>query len=363
MHLRSICCCPHVPYRYLSDRHHRTRVPTPDLGRNHEAVESYEEESPVTLGRAAPPAPGRCTPTGSLGRADADAEGPRHVRRRDARGRCRPRHRLHARRPEPGATSADGSSRSTWPASCMYVPVLPQGSRQTNGHVVDCNMWTVDVLPTIADVLDVEIPVGRRTALRASARLRPEGPTSFYLNTSTAIGHLPAGSVQEADSRSLWTAGARGRRSIAHLPGQVRRSDRPVADPGGCGPRPDSWAGPLAGPLAAGGGPHRGPIRPRSTSTSRVAATQRRAGARPRGSSTSPQRHRGGGRRSTGTRRDAATTVMDDGSFAVLVEPVPLPRRGANPVGVSASLTVDGSRQRGARAGRRLPGAYPAPGR
>ena len=86
----------------------------------------------------------------------------------------------------------------------MYVPFFLKEPRQVAGDVVDANVWTIDILPTIADVLDVDIPwtVDGRSAL---GEPRPEGPTSFYLNSFEPSG-TDLGVLQEADSQELWTA-------------------------------------------------------------------------------------------------------------------------------------------------------------
>ena len=128
----------------------------------------------------------------------------------------------------------------------MYVPFFLKEPAQAAGDVVDANVWTVDVLPTIADVLDVEIPwaVDGRSAL---GEPRPEGPTSFYLNSFEPSG-TDLGVLQEADSRELWTAA---------LQLTIDRAFPPGADPSDplrpwrVGPRPSSSARrPTAGPLA-----------------------------------------------------------------------------------------------------------------
>ena len=132
----------------------------------------------------------------------------------------------------------------------MYVPFFLKEPSQAAGDVVDANVWTVDVLPTIADVLDVEIPwaVDGRSAL---GEPRPEGPTSFYLNSFDPSG-TDLGVLQEADSRELWTAA---------LQLTIDRTFPPGADPSDplrawrVGPRPElvgtsATAGPLAGAAA-----------------------------------------------------------------------------------------------------------------
>ena len=129
----------------------------------------------------------------------------------------------------------------------MYVPFFLKEPAQAAGDVVDANVWTVDVLPTIADVLDVEVPwaVDGRSAL---GEPRPEGPTSFYLNSFEPSG-TDLGVLQEADTRELWTAA---------LQLTIDRTFPPGADPSDplrpwrLGPRPElvgssATAAPLAG--------------------------------------------------------------------------------------------------------------------
>jgi len=125
----------------------------------------------------------------------------------------------------------------------MYVPFFLKEPDQAAGTVVDANVWTVDVLPTIADVLDVDIPwpVDGRSAL---GEPRPEGPTSFYLNSFEPSG-TDLGVLQEADSVELWAA------AMEHT---IDRTFPPGADPDDprrpwrIGPRPD-----LVGTIAADG--------------------------------------------------------------------------------------------------------------
>jgi hypothetical protein len=106
----------------------------------------------------------------------------------------------------PGTTARatfDGKQLSLDVASqLMYVPFFLKEVGQAAGDVQDHNVWTVDLLPTIADLLGAEIPweVDGTSALGPP---REEGPTSFYLNEFRDSGTI-RGPLQVANSTELW---------------------------------------------------------------------------------------------------------------------------------------------------------------
>jgi len=74
----------------------------------------------------------------------------------------------------PGQARRD-PSRTEHPADIMCVPLLIKAPHQTEGTVSDRNVETIDILPTIADLLDVTLPwsVDGQSALDDSAEPRP----------------------------------------------------------------------------------------------------------------------------------------------------------------------------------------------
>jgi hypothetical protein len=118
--------------------------------------------------------------------------------------------------------------------------VKPPG--QTDGETVDGPAQTIDIVPTIADVLGVEVPwqVDGRSLLSAGAR---EGDVAVSSS---------AGEVVEGDFDELV---ARRDRVLAH---QIQLFGEGDHRPGlfGIGPRPDLLGRQVGGlTLAAGGGP------------------------------------------------------------------------------------------------------------
>jgi len=61
----------------------------------------------------------------------------------------------------------------------MWTPLLVKAPHQTEGRIDDRNVWSVDILPTLADMLDIRIPkrwelLGRSLAGRAEVRDRSD---------------------------------------------------------------------------------------------------------------------------------------------------------------------------------------------
>jgi hypothetical protein len=90
-------------------------------------------------------------------------------------------------------------------AQLMYVPFFLKAPGQTAGRVVDGNVWSIDVLPTMADVLDLQIPweVDGRSAL---GELRPEGETALHVSGAAFTSNPTRGPRRDGDSRALWEA-------------------------------------------------------------------------------------------------------------------------------------------------------------
>ena len=202
----------------------------------------------------------------------------------------------------------------------MYVPFLLKEAGQTDGTVDDRNAWAVDLLPTIAEVIDAEIP-WEVDGISALGPPREEGPTSFFLNSSAHPA--PSGARCRRP-----TPGARGRphwstRSIVPSPADPRSTTR--GGPGGSAPAPSWWAG--RSPMPSSGGP-RGRHAARSGCRSRPPrGSAARAGPVPR----APR-----GRRaddavaiSVNGTVTSTTRVLDDGSILFLVDPS-LYRTGRN---------------------------------
>jgi hypothetical protein len=138
----------------------------------------------------------------------------------------------------PGKTSRATLSGNQLPldvaSQVMYVPFFLKEPGQTDGVVDDRNVWGVDVLPTIADVIGADIPweVDGTSALGPS---RQGGATSFFLNQFRRSGTV-RGPVQVADTDELW--GFAMQHTIDRsFPGGSLVADR--WRPWRVGPRPD----------------------------------------------------------------------------------------------------------------------------
>jgi hypothetical protein len=85
-------------------------------------------------------------------------------------------------------------------ADLAWVPLIVKEPRQTEGAVHDQNVLSIDLLPTIADVLDVEIPweIEGRSAL-SSPRTDPAKP--FLPSVTTGFG-VDLGEAIRVDERA-----------------------------------------------------------------------------------------------------------------------------------------------------------------
>jgi hypothetical protein len=122
-----------------------------------------------------------------------------------------------------------------------FVPLFVKPPGQTDGKIVDASARTIDIVPTIADVLSVEVP----WELDGRSLLAGEGEGDVAVATS-------AGGVVEGDFDELV---ARRDRVLAR---QVQLFGEGDDVPGlfGIGPRPDLLGRPVGAlALAAGGGP------------------------------------------------------------------------------------------------------------
>ncbi|MFL6205250.1 MAG: sulfatase-like hydrolase/transferase [Acidimicrobiales bacterium] len=145
----------------------------------------------------------------------------------------------------PGKTTRaafDGEQVSLDVASqLMYVPFFLKEAGQQSGDVDDHNVWTVDLLPTLADVIGADIP-WKVDGISALGPPREEGPTSFFLNEFTETGTV-RGPVQVADTTELWPEAMR--HTIDHVFPGGSLADDPWR-PWRVGPRRDLVGRPVA---------------------------------------------------------------------------------------------------------------------
>jgi hypothetical protein len=124
----------------------------------------------------------------------------------------------------------------------VFVPLFVKPPGQTEGETVDGRARTIDVVPTIADVLGVELPweTDGRSLLAA-----PEGDGDVVVGTSS--GEVVEGELDELVAR---------REQV--LARQIERFGEGDDVPGlfGIGPRPDLLGRPVDGLASSpGGGP------------------------------------------------------------------------------------------------------------
>jgi hypothetical protein len=113
----------------------------------------------------------------------------------------------------------------------MWVPLFVKTPEQPRGSVTDAGVEVVDVLPTIADVLGVDLP-WRVDGVSALGRGRPEdAPKAFFQSQVVAFGVTP-GERAEVDRDEGWAEVLR--RSIP----EALRGDGPL-DGYRVGPRPE----------------------------------------------------------------------------------------------------------------------------
>jgi hypothetical protein len=106
---------------------------------------------------------------------------------------------------EPGANARaldDSEISEDVLAQLLYVPLFVKMPGQLVGETSDANVSTVDVLPTIADVLGVEVPwaVDGRSVFDPP---RPDATRTFFESQVNAYGVSPGERV-ELDGDALW---------------------------------------------------------------------------------------------------------------------------------------------------------------
>ncbi len=125
----------------------------------------------------------------------------------------------------------------------MWVPFFVKAPDQAEGEVSDAGVETVDVLPTIADVLGVDLP-WRIDGASARGRGRPDGaPKAFFQSQVVTFGVTP-GQRAEVDPAEGWAEVLR-----RSLPEALRGGGE--LDPYRVGPRPE-WVGRDVGELQVG---------------------------------------------------------------------------------------------------------------
>jgi hypothetical protein len=172
---------PHVPFRYLPDGT-LYEGPTPDLGRDDD--DWTDEEWLVELGRQ--------RHLLQLGYVDTllgevvDVLRDRGVYD-DALIVVTSDHGVSFRPGEPIRGLAGQSLDDDVLADLAWIPLIVKEPSQTRGEVHDENVLSIDVLPTIADVLDIELPwpVDGRSPL-SSPRTDPAKP--FLPSEATGFG-------------------------------------------------------------------------------------------------------------------------------------------------------------------------------
>ncbi|MEZ5203384.1 MAG: sulfatase-like hydrolase/transferase [Acidimicrobiales bacterium] len=124
----------------------------------------------------------------------------------------------------------------------LWVPMLVKAPGQTEGVVSDRQVKTIDVLPTVADVLDIDLP------WEPDGRSMLSGPARTGDTRSMYIAQLEGTSVArgepfEIDADDGWRRVLdSGVDAFAPASGGVRGSDRLLR----LGPRPDLWGEPAA---------------------------------------------------------------------------------------------------------------------
>jgi hypothetical protein len=84
----------------------------------------------------------------------------------------------------------------------MWVPLLVKRPHQQDGAIVDANVETVDVLPTIADVLGVEVPW--KLDGRSAFSDRPRGDTKVFFQSKVNGFGVDVGPRAEVDAADGW---------------------------------------------------------------------------------------------------------------------------------------------------------------
>lgn len=174
---------PHVPYRHLPSGTIYDG-PDPDLGRDAEADQWLDEEWPVTLGRQRHLLQTRYVDL-LLGLLldDLEARGLYD----DALVVVTADHGISFTPGGPIRAIQDQALELASAADILAVPLLVKEPGQRERRVDDRNVLSIDVLPTIADVLDVELPfeVHGRSALGAP---REGQDKPFYANDVNPFG-------------------------------------------------------------------------------------------------------------------------------------------------------------------------------
>jgi hypothetical protein len=174
---------PHVPYRHLPSGT-IYEGPDPDLGRDAEADQWLEEEWPVTLGRQR-----HLLQTRYVDRLLTVLLDELEARDLydDALIVVTADHGISFEAGGPIRAIQDQTLDEESAADILAVPLFVKEPGQQQGRVDHRNVLSIDVLPTIADVLDIDLPyeVDGRSALGAP---RPSMEKPFYRNDVNPFG-------------------------------------------------------------------------------------------------------------------------------------------------------------------------------
>jgi hypothetical protein len=121
----------------------------------------------------------------------------------------------------------------------LWVPLFVKEPGQAAGEISDANVLTVDVLPTIADVLDIDLPwaVDGRSALGPP---RP-GPTKPFWGSDVAQGSAALLPRVDVDGEAVWPS------VLARSAGAFLPTDGGTSRPWHIGPDADLVGRPLDG--------------------------------------------------------------------------------------------------------------------
>ena len=203
---------PHGPWLYTQNGKVRAVTNPRSPGRTDELWWNADPRNP---GVAAAPAAGRVH--GHAARAPDRPPARRRPLEQGARGRrSRPRHQLPRQRPAPRSDEDE-------PLGSRVHPALHEAARRTERAGRHTHVTTEDILPTIADVLGVDVPwdttgvsmLKRHTGPSGSARRQGHG---------SVRGRARAAQAPPATQLALFGTGAVGAAVRRH--GQVPRASR-----------------------------------------------------------------------------------------------------------------------------------------
>lgn len=70
-----------------------------------------------------------------------------------------------------------------------YAPLIIKAPGQTTGEIDDSNLMSIDVLPTLADLLGIDLPWATDGHPAGSAAIRERGPSKYILGITRTFGH------------------------------------------------------------------------------------------------------------------------------------------------------------------------------